>query len=221
MSELEREIVFLSLGVAGASVALLLPFAIGAAWALSRSWRGKAVFEAIVTAPLVLPPVVTGYLLLLLLGRRGPIGGALHDLFGVSLAFHPAGAAIAAAVVAFPLAVRAIRLSFEAIDPKLLEAASSLGAGPISTLLRVSLPLAIPGVMTGALLAFARSLGEFGATITFAGNVAGRTRTLPLAIYSALQRPEGDEVAARLVMVSVVLAFGALAASETLLRRRA
>ncbi len=216
-----QQIVLLSLVVSGSAVLLLLPPAIAMAWFLARRrFFGKALVEALVTAPLVLPPVVTGYLLLVLVGRRGLLGGPLFDVFGVELPFHAAGAALASAVVAFPLAVRAIRQSFEAIDPKLLEAGSSLGAAPIALFLRIALPLAAPGVITGALLAFARSLGEFGATITFAGNVAGRTRTLPLAIYSALQRPDGDATAARLVLVSLVLAILALVASEALSRRR-
>ncbi len=216
------EIVLLSLYVAGAAVLLLMPFAIAVAWWLAkRRFAGKVIAEALVTAPLVLPPVVTGYLLLILLGRRGLIGGPLYDLFGVAFTFRASGAAIASAVVAFPLAVRAIRLSFEAIDPKLIEAAGSLGAPPWRVFLRIALPLATPGVITGAVLAFARSLGEFGATITFAGNVAGETRTLPLAIYSALQRPDGDAIAAQLVIVSLLLAIGALVASELIARRQA
>jgi molybdate transport system permease protein len=215
------EIVALSVGIAIAAVAMLLPFAIAIGWWLARRrFAGKVLIEALVAAPLVLPPVVTGYVLLLLLGRRGLIGGPLFDLFGIAFTFQASGAAIASAVVAFPLAVRAIRLSFEAIDPKLLDAARSLGATPWSAFLRVALPLSIPGVVTGGLLAFARSLGEFGATITFAGNVAGETRTLPLAIYSALQRPDGDAIAARLAGVSLVLALGALIASELLARRK-
>lgn len=216
------EVVLLSLAVSAGAVALLLPFAIAIGWLLARHrFAGKVLVEAVVAAPLVLPPVVTGYLLLVLLGRRGFIGGPLFELFGFSFTFRAAGAVIASAVVALPLAVRAIRISFEATDPKLIDAARSLGASPLAAFLRVSLPLAIPGVIGGALLAFARCLGEFGATITFAGNVAGETRTLPLAIYSALQRPDGDVLAAQLVAVSMALSVGALMAGELLARRRA
>jgi molybdate transport system permease protein len=220
MSSEELQIVSLSLLVGAAAVALLLPFAVGLGWLLARRrFPGKVLLEAVIASPLVLPPVVTGYLLLVLLGRRGWIGGPLFELFGIGFTFSVAGAVVASAVMAFPLAVRSIRLSFEAIDPKLLEAARSLGAPPLAAFRRVAIPLALPGVITGALLAFARSLGEFGATITFAGNVAGQTRTLPLAIYSALQRPGGDAIAARLVAISMALAVGALIASELLARR--
>jgi molybdate transport system permease protein len=216
------EVVLLSLGVAIAAVLLSMPFAVALGWLLARRrFPGKVLLEAVIAAPLVLPPVVTGYLLLVLLGRRGLIGGPLFELFGVAFTFTAAGAAIASAVVAMPLAVRSIRLAFEAVDPKLIAAARSLGASRASAFLRVTLPLALPGVITGALLAFARSLGEFGATITFAGNVEGKTRTLPLAIYSALQQPDGDAIAARLVAISMALAIGALIASEMLSRRSA
>jgi len=218
----ELEVLQLSLRIAFWSVFVSLPFAIGVAYALAR-WHfpGKTLFDALVHLPLVLPPVVVGFFLLLLFGRRGPIGSFLDDWFGIVVAFRWTGAALAAGVMGFPLMVRAIRLSFETIDRKLEAAASTLGAGPLGVFLTVTLPLALPGVITGVLLSFARSLGEFGATITFVSNIPGETRTLPLAIYTYTQTPMGDEAALRLSVLAVLLSLAALYVSEVLVRRAA
>ena len=216
----EAGIVALSLRVAVASVVACLPFAIAMAWLLAhREFPGKALLDALVHLPLVVPPVVVGYALLLAFGRNGPLGALLEPV-GIVFAFRWTGAALAAAVMGFPLVVRAIRLSMEAIDPRLEAAARTLGAGPWRMFFTVSLPLAWPGLVTGALLGFARALGEFGATITFVSNIPGETQTLPLAIYGATQTPGGDLQALRLSLVSVALAFAALALSEWLVRRR-
>lgn len=221
MDAAEFEVVLLSLRVAFASVAASLPLAILCAWILARrDFPGKTLFDAAVHLPLVLPPVVVGYALLLAFGRNGPFGALLEPL-GISFAFRWTGAALAAAVMGFPLMVRAIRLSMEAIDPRLEAASRTLGAGPARAFSTVVLPLAWPGLVTGSLLAFARSLGEFGATITFVSSIPGETRTLPLAIYGATQVPGGDAQALRLSIVSVLLSLGALAASEWLTRRGA
>src|SRR5690606_7935700 len=174
--------------------------------------------DGLVHLPLVLPPVVVGYLLLVLLGRRGALGGWLFETFGITLAFTWEGAALAAAVMAFPLMVRAMRLSFEAVDQKLETAARTLGASRLDVFLTVTLPLTLPGILAGAVLAFARSLGEFGATITFVSNIPGETRTLPLALYSLIQTPGGEAGAMRLAVLSVLLSLGALAASEFIAR---
>jgi molybdate transport system permease protein len=203
----EWEAVRLTLAVALRSVGFGLPVALFAAWALAhRRLPGRTVVEAVVTLPMVLPPVVVGWLLLLIFGVRGPIGAWLQAAFGVRLVFTTAGAALACAVMAFPLMVNAIRLSLEAIDPGLEQAARTLGAGPFDRFLTVTLPLAAPGVLVGALVGFAAALGEFGAVITFAASIPGQTQTLPLAIYAALQVPGGEAVAARLSLVSIVLA---------------
>jgi molybdate transport system permease protein len=177
--------------------------------------------DSIVHLPLVLPPVVTGWLLLIGFGLKGPIGGPLHDWFGVTLIFRWTGAAFAAAIMALPLMVRAIRLSIEAVDRRLEGAARTLGASPWQAFRTVTLPLSMPGVLAGVVLGFARSIGEFGATITFVSNIPGETRTLPLAIYAALQMPGNDATVARLAIISVVLSLGALVASEWLNRRQA
>ncbi len=220
MSDLESEVLWLSLQVATLATVGLMPLATGVAYILSRTrFWAKPLVEGLVATPLVLPPVVTGYLLLLILGRKGLLGGPLYEVFGVSLSFQWTGAALAGAVVAFPLAVRALRQSFDSIDPGLEEAAAVLGASPLQVFLRITLPLALPGVISGALLAFARSLGEFGATITFVGNVGGHTRTLPLAIYTAMQQPGGEAAATRLVALSVALALLAIVVSEVLAQR--
>ena len=189
-------------------------------WLLAR-WQfpGKALVDGLVHLPLVLPPVVPGYLLLLLLGRQGPIGRWLFESWGVSLAFSWQGAVVASALMAFPLMVRAVRLAVRLVEPRLEEAARTLGAGPLRVWLTVTVPLSLPGILTGLLLAFARSLGEFGATVTFVGNVAGETRTLPLAIYTYTQIPGGDHSALRLVILSILLALAALWASEWAARR--
>ena len=220
LSREELDIVLLSLKVAFWSVVLSLPFALLVAYLLARrDFPGKSLFDAIVHLPLVLPPVVVGYALLLLLGRRVPFGALLEEWFGIVVAFRWTGAAIACAVMGFPLMVRAMRLSIEAIDPKLDAAAQTLGAGRMGVFLTVTLPLAVPGIVTGTLLSFARSLGEFGATITFVSNIPGETQTLPLAIYALTQVPGGDEAALRLCILSVLLSIAALLVSEALVRR--
>ena len=179
---------------------------------------GRGLLNGLVHLPLILPPVVTGYLLLVLFGRRGPVGSALEEL-GIVLAFRWTGAALACAVMAFPLMVRAIRLAVEAVDPRLEEAAATLGAGRVATFALVTLPLIAPGIVAGAILAFAKAMGEFGATITFVSNIPGETQTLPTAIYAFLQVPGGEASALRLVAVSVAIAMGALLLSEILARR--
>ena len=216
----EVEVLQLSLKVALWSVLVSLPLATGIAYLLARaSFPGKTLFDAAVHLPLVLPPVVVGYFLLLAFGRNGPVGSLLNDWFGVVVMFKWTGAALAASVMGFPLMVRAIRLSFEMIDRKLEAAASTLGAGRLAVFATVTLPLALPGVITGMLLSFARGLGEFGATITFVSNIPGETRTLPLAIYTYTQVPSGDEPALRLSLIAVALSFAALFLSEVLVRR--
>jgi molybdate transport system permease protein len=196
-----------------------LPMGILVAYALARwSFPGKQLVNGLVHLPLILPPVVTGYLLLLGFGTRGPIGGVLAD-WGIVLAFRWTGAALAAAIMAFPLMVRAIRLSIEAVDPKLEQAAATLGAAPFWVFVTVTLPMALPGIVAGTILAFAKAMGEFGATITFVSNIPGETRTIPSAIYAFLQVPGGEGSAMALVIVSVVVAMGALVLSEILARR--
>ena len=216
---LEAEALALSLRVAAWSVLCSLPLGILVAYLLARCrFWGKTLIDGLVHLPLVVPPVVVGYLLLLLLGRRGPVGAWLNDWFGITVIFTWKGAAIAAAVMAFPLMVRSIRLSLEAVDERLESAARTLGAGRVRVFVTVTLPLTAPGILTGAVLAFARSLGEFGATITFVSNIPGETRTLPIALYTATQIPGGEDTALRLAAISVVLALAALVASELLAR---
>jgi len=216
----EAGIILLSLKVAGASVMFSLPLALACALLLARaSFPGKTLFDAIVHLPLVLPPVVIGYALLVLFGRQGALGALLHDWLGVTLAFRWTGAALAAAVMGFPLMVRAMRLSIEAVPPRLESAARTLGASRWRAFYSVTLPLALPGIAVGVLLAFARSLGEFGATITFVSNIPGETQTLPLAIYGLTQSPGGDAAILRLCAVSVLLSIAALAGSEWINRR--
>ncbi len=218
----EIDAVLLSLRVAGVATLASLPPGILVAWLLARrQFPGKTLVDGIVHLPLVLPPVVTGYVLLILFGRRGPVGGALESCCGIVFSFRWTGAALAAAVMGFPLMVRAIRLSMETADLRLEEASRMLGAGPVRTFLTVTLPLALPGVLAGALLGFAKALGEFGATITFVSNIPGETRTLPAAIYTFTQVPGGDAGAARLALVAVALSLGALLVSELLSRRLA
>jgi molybdate transport system permease protein len=215
----ELEIVLLSLKVASCALIVSLPPAIAVAFVLARKdFPGKTLFDAAVHLPLVLPPVVVGYALLILFGTRGPIGRVLEPL-GIVLMFRWTGAALAAAIMGFPLLVRAIRLAIEAVDARLEIAARTLGARRWRVFFTVTLPLAIPGVVTGSLLAFARALGEFGATITFVSNIPGETRTLPLAIYTLTQSPGGDEAALRLAILSVVLSLAALTISERLVHR--
>ena len=216
----EWEILRLSLKVAFWSVVWSLPIALATAMLLARcKFPGKSVFDAIVHLPLVLPPVVVGYFLLLALGRRGPLGIVLEEYLGVVVAFRWTGAAIAAAVMGFPLMVRAMRLSIEAIDNGLEAAARTLGASRWRVFVTITLPLALPGVVTGALLSFARGLGEFGATITFVSNIPGETSTLPLAIYAQTQVPGGDAAALRLSVIAIVLSLLALMLSEWLVQR--
>ena len=216
----EWEVLRLSIKVALWSVAGSLPFALAAAYVLARtSFPGKSLFDAAVHLPLVLPPVVIGYFLLLLLGRRGPLGSLLDEYFGIVFAFRWTGAAVACAVMGFPLMVRAIRLSLEAVDERLEAAARTLGAGRMRVLATITMPLALPGLITGMLLSFARSLGEFGATITFVSNIPGETRTLPLAIYTYTQVPNGDPFAMRLSLVAVAVSLAALLVSEVMSRR--
>jgi molybdate transport system permease protein len=220
----ETDALLLSLRVAIWCVVTTLPLGIGVAWLLARrDFYGKNLLNGALHLPLVLPPVAVGYVLLLTLGRRGPVGGWLYDTFGVSIAFTWQGAVVASAVMAFPLMVRAIRLSLETVDPRLEAAARTLGSSPVRIFLTVTLPLITPGILTGSILAFARSLGEFGATITFVSNIAGETRTLPLALFTLAQTPGGESGALRLAAISAALAMIALLASEATaggLRRR-
>lgn len=216
----EWGIVALSLKVGGVAMLVTLPVAFALAWLLARvRFPGKVIVDAAIHLPLVVPPVVTGWLLLLAFGPNGPIGAWLQDWFGITVLFRWTGAAIAAGVMALPLMVRAMRISIEAVDRRLENAARTLGAGPWRVFWTLTLPLSIPGVLAGAVLGFARSIGEFGATITFVSNVPGETQTLPLAIYSALQQPGADAMVWRLSCVSVGLSLVALIASELLTRR--
>jgi molybdate transport system permease protein len=218
-TQAELEVLALSVKVAFWSLAASLPLAVAVAFVLARKdFPGKTLFDAAVHLPLVLPPVVVGFALLVLFGTQGPIGKLLEPL-GIVLVFRWTGAALAAAIMGFPLMVRAIRLAIEAVDTRLESAARTLGASRTRVFFTVTLPLSAPGVLTGALLAFARSLGEFGATITFVSNIPGETRTLPLAIYTYTQMPGGDGPALRLSVLSVLLSLLALALSEWLARR--
>ena len=219
LSEGEAQALWLSLKTGAVGTAVSLPPGIAIAWLLARGhFRGKLLLDGLVHMPLVLPPVVTGYFLLLLFGHNGVAGHWLETWFGFTLAFNWKGAALASAVMGFPLLVRAIRLSFEAVDTKLEAAARTLGARRADVFLSITLPLIMPGVIAGTLLGFARALGEFGATITFVANIPGETQTLPIALYSALQSTDGDIRAFRFVALSVLLAIAALAASEYLAR---
>jgi molybdate transport system permease protein len=216
----ELSAVRLSLRVAFWATLLTLPLGVAVALALARGrFPGRAILNGLVHLPLILPPVVTGYVLLLVFGRRGPVGAWLEATFGVVLAFRWTGAVLACAVMAFPLMVRAIRLAVEAVDPRLEEAAGTLGAGRAATFLLITLPLILPGILAGAILAFAKAMGEFGATITFVASIPGETRTIPSAIYGLLQVPGGEAAAMRLTLVSVAIAMTALVASELLARR--
>ena len=220
LSPLEIEAVQLSLKVSLWAVAISLPFGIAVAWVLARcEFPGKPLFDALIHLPLVVPPVVIGYLLLILLGRNGAVGGFLYETFGVTVAFSWQGAAVAAAVMAFPLMVRAIRLSIEAIDTRIEQAARTLGAGPVDVFFSVTLPLAGSGIVVGMILAFARALGEFGATITFVSAIPGETTTLPVALYGLAQVPGQEGSAIRLVILSIVIAFAAMFISEVIARR--
>ncbi|MFA7434175.1 MAG: molybdate ABC transporter permease subunit [Gemmobacter sp.] len=215
LSPAEWRAVMLSLRVSFWATLLSLPLGVYVAWVLARKrFWGHSLLNGLVHLPLILPPVVTGYLLLLGFGRRGPIGGFLEQTFGLVFAFRWTGAALAAAVMAFPLMVRAIRLAIEAVDPKLEQAAGTLGASRLWVFATVTLPLILPGVVAGAILAFAKAMGEFGATITFVSNIPGQTQTLPTAIYAFLQVPGGEASAARLVLIAIAVAMTALIASE-------
>ena len=219
LSAAESDALVLSLSIAARSVLFNLPLAVAVAWLLTRTrFAGRTVFDAFVHLPLVLPPVVVGYLLLVLFGVRGPIGGWLHEHFGIQLAFTSTGAALATAVMSFPLVVRSIRISIDTLDPGLEDAARTLGAGPLDRFFSITLPLIAPGILAGAVTAFAAGLGEFGAVITFASNIPGETRTLPLALYTALQTPDGDSMAARLALISFCLGLAGLLVSEYLAR---
>jgi len=210
----------LSLRIALVATVVSLPFGVAIAWLLARkSFWGKALLDGIVHLPLVLPPVVTGYLLLISFGRRGPIGAFLADHFGIVFSFRWTGAVLACGVMAFPLLVRAVRLSFESIDRRLEDAAATLGASPFRKFATVTLPLALPGIIAGMVLCFAKALGEFGATITFVSNIPGETQTISAAIYTLTQVPGGDTAALRLVVVAVVISLAALVASEWFARR--
>lgn len=221
LSQEEISAVKLSMIVGFWSVFLSLPFGVFFGWLLARfEFFGKSILDGFLHLPLVVPPVVTGYLLLILFGRRnGVFGPWLYETFGLSFAFNYKGAALASAVVAFPLMVRAIRLSIESIDQNLEQAAKTLGAGPFRVFFTITLPLAVPGIISGIVLAFARSLGEFGATVTFVGNTYGQTQTLPLALSAVLQVPGSELYAARLAIISLIIAFGSLIISEYFARR--
>lgn len=220
LTTVELEALQLSIRVALVSVVSSLPLGVLMAWVLARkNFPGKIALDGLVHLPLVLPPVVTGYMLLVLMGRRGVIGKWLYDNLGLTFAFNWKGAALAAAVMSFPLLVRAVRLSVEAVDRGLEDAARTLGAGPVRVFFTVTLPLVLPGILTGAILAFARSLSEFGATITFVSNIPGETQTLPLALYTLTQVPDGETGAMRLCAISIVVAMLALVASEFLSAR--
>jgi molybdate transport system permease protein len=219
-SPIELEIILLSLKVAFWSTLIALPIGIFTAWLLARKkFYGRALLNGIIYLPLVLPPVVIGFFLLSILGQQGPIGQLLYNIFGITVIFTWQGAAIASSIMSFPLMVRAIRISIENVDRKLEYAARTLGASPLRVFYSITLPLISPGILAGTLLAFARSIGEFGATITFVSNIPGETRTLPLAIYSLVQTPGGDTGALRLVIFSIIIALTALLVSEYLAKQ--
>jgi molybdate transport system permease protein len=222
LSPAEWTAVELSLRISIVATAFALPFGIAIGWLLARkNFWGKALLDGVAHLPLVLPPVVTGYLLLISFGRRGPIGAFLYDHLGIVFSFRWTGAALACGIMGFPLMVRPIRLALEAIDRRLEDAAATLGANYALVFFTVTLPLALPGIIAGVLLCFARALGEFGATITFVSNIPGETQTISAAIYTLTQVPGGDAAAGRLVLVAIVLSFAALLASEWLARRAA
>lgn len=220
LSPEELEALQLSLKVSFWAVAISLPFGIITAWCLARlEFPGKVLVDAIIHVPLVVPPVVVGYMLLLLLGKNGALGSWLHDTLGITVGFSWQGAAIAAAVMAFPLMVRAIRLSLESVDRRMEQTARTLGAGPVDVFFSITLPLSGSGIVAGTILAFARALGEFGATITFVSSIPGETTTLPLALYSLAQIPGEEGGALRLMIISVTVAFAAMVAAEIIARR--
>lgn len=220
-SHQELNAIVLSLKIASVAVLLALPPAIGVAWLLARkSFWGKQLLNGFIHLPLVLPPVVIGYLLLITMAKKGLIGQYLWAWFGISLSFSWKGAVLASMVMAFPLMVRAIRLAFEQVDPKLEQAARTLGANPLQVLMSVTLPLSVSGIVAGVVLGFARSLGEFGATITFVSNIPNETQTIPAALYHFIETPDGELAAARLCMVAIGISLGALFVSEWLAGRQ-
>lgn len=219
LTDYEWQVLLLSLKIAAMAIVFSLPIAIFSAWLLARcQFWGKSLFDSIIHLPLVLPPVALGYLLLMTMGRRGIIGQWLYDTLGISFSFNWKGAALASAIVAFPLVVRSIRLAIESIDTRLENVARTLGANKLRVFFTITLPLAFPGILMGVVLGFARCLGEFGATITFVSNIQGETRTIPLAMYTLLQVPNGEQAAMRLCVISIVLSLIALIASEWLNR---
>ncbi|MET2845366.1 molybdate ABC transporter permease subunit [Vibrio owensii] len=222
MTELEYQALMLSLKVGAYAVVWLIPLGVALAWLLSRKeFIGKSILDSLIHLPLVLPPVVIGYLLLISLGRQGVLGYWLFEHFGLVFSFNWKGAVIACIVVALPLMVRSVRLSLDNVDPKLEHAASTLGASPLKVFLTITLPLTIPGIITGTMLSFARSLGEFGATISFVSNIPGETQTIPLAMYNFIETPGAEMEAARLCIISIVLALSTLMISEWLNRKAA
>lgn len=219
LSQYEWQVICLSIKIAGAAIFFSLPLGVFIAWLLARrQFIGKSLLDSLIHLPLVLPPVVLGYLLLLTMGKQGVIGQWLYILFGISFSFNWKGAALASAVVAFPLLVRSIRLAIEAIDLRLENVARTLGASPLRVFYTITLPLALPGIFTGMVLAFARSLGEFGATITFVSNIPDQTRTLPLAMYSLIETPGSEYETMRLCIIAILLSMTALLLSEWLMR---
>jgi molybdate transport system permease protein len=220
LSDYEYQALLLSLKVSGFAILWLVPIGIGIAWLLAKKqFIGKGLVESLVHLPLVLPPVVIGYLLLVMMGRQGLIGSWLNDVFGVVFSFSWKGASLACIVVALPLMVRSIRLSLETVDSKLEEAAATLGASPVKVFFTITLPLMVPGIITGTMLSFARSLGEFGATISFVSNIPGETQTIPLAMYTFIETPGAEMEAARLCAISIAIALGSLMLSEWLNRK--
>ena len=222
LSEYEYQALVLSLRVAGFAILWLIPIGISLAWLLAKKqFFGKSLLESLIHLPLVLPPVVIGYLLLIVMGRQGVVGEWLYDVFGIVFSFSWKGAVLACIVVALPLMVRSIRLSLETVDSKLEEAAATLGASPIKVFFTITLPLMLPGIITGTMLSFARSLGEFGATISFVSNIPGETQTIPLAMYTFIETPGSEMEAARLCIISIAIALSSLMFSEWLTRKSA
>jgi molybdate transport system permease protein len=220
LTEYETAALLLSLKVSGVAVLFSLPLGIGCAWLLARvEFPGKALFDSVIHLPLVLPPVVIGYLLLISMGRKGVIGERLFEWFGISFSFNWRGAALAAAIVSFPLMVRAIRQAFEHVDVRLEQAARTLGSSPLRVFITITLPLTAPGIISGMVLAFARSLGEFGSTITFVSNIPGETRTIPLAMYSFIETPGAESQAARLCVIAIIIALLSLIMSQWLTQK--
>lgn len=222
LSEYEYQALMLSLKVSGYALVWLIPIGIGFAWVLARKqFIGKSIIDSVIHLPLVLPPVVIGYLLLISMGRQGLLGSWLYDQFGLVFSFSWKGAVLACIVVALPLMVRSIRLSLENVDTKLEQAAATLGASPLKVFFTITLPLTLPGIITGSMLSFARSLGEFGATISFVSNIPGETQTIPLAMYNFIETPGAEAEAMRLCVISIVIALGSLMLSEWLTRESA